>query len=72
MFYTLENHNSQMQSKDQPLQIYKWNSCSMLLKFLNIISHHLNIISIGFVQMTSFIASMGQHNFVIPHFATKN
>jgi hypothetical protein len=25
-------------SKDQPLQIYKWNSCSMLLKFLGIIS----------------------------------
>jgi hypothetical protein len=25
MFYTKENHDAQMESKDQPLQIYKWN-----------------------------------------------
>jgi hypothetical protein len=38
MFCTAENHGIQMQSKDKPLQICKWNSCSMLFRFLDTIS----------------------------------
>jgi len=30
-----------MQNKDQPLQICKWNSCSMLFKFLGTISQRM-------------------------------
>jgi hypothetical protein len=30
-----------MQSKYQPLQIYKWNSCSMLLRVLGTISYQI-------------------------------
>jgi hypothetical protein len=56
-----------MQSKDQPLQIYKWNSYSMLLKFLGtiIIADHSSTINIGFVLMTWAIILVGQWNFFI-------
>ncbi len=39
MFYAPENHGAQMLNKYQPLQIYKWNSYSMLLKVLGIDSY---------------------------------
>jgi len=39
IFYILENHGDQMQSKYQPLHICKWNSYSMLFKVLGIISY---------------------------------
>ncbi len=41
MFCTPKNHGIQMQSKDQHLQISKWNSYSMLFKFLGWISHRI-------------------------------
>jgi hypothetical protein len=41
MFYTPKNHNAQMQNKDQHLQINKWNSYSMLLRFLGWISQQI-------------------------------
>jgi hypothetical protein len=44
-----------MQSKDQPLQIYKWNS----VFGFDIIVDHLNIINTGFVLMTWAIALLG-------------
>jgi hypothetical protein len=39
MFGVPKNHEIQMQSKYQPLQIYKWNSYSMLFRVLATISY---------------------------------
>jgi hypothetical protein len=39
MFCARKNHKAQMQNKYQPLQICKWNLCSMLLRVMGTLSY---------------------------------